>query len=525
MTIKKKTSPSKTLDGKNLSISEFCFLVSQANAKIAIAPSALKKVSQGRKVVEEMLKSENVYYGINTGFGRLSDVTIPKSKIAELQINLLRSHAVGVGNLLNAHEVRGMLLLRIQSLALGHSGVRPEVIQTLVQGFNRGLVPCVPEQGSCGASGDLAPLAHLAMAFIGEGEAYVWRGKNLTAPTTAAKALRNISVPPLELSAKEGLALINGTQTMTSLGALAVHRLRNLTKSADIIAAMSLEVLKGSKRPFHPKVSEVRPHPGQKEVSENFLQILKKSEILESHKNCRKLQDAYSLRCIPQVHGACRDTLAHAAGVIEIEMNSVTDNPLIFPELGEDECVISGGNFHGQPVAQVLDFLAVSATDLSSIAERRIERMLNPDLSELPAFFAHEGGVHSGYMMLQVTAASLVSESKSLCFPASADSIPTSANKEDHVSMGTTAARKLRQVIQNLESVLAIELMCAARGLEYHRPLTSSAAIEAVYAAFRKHVPTFKEDRYFAPDIREAKNFIGRGQVVALAEAEVGALK
>ena len=515
-----------TLNGTDLKIKDFMEVISNPNRKIQISSRAKVRVRRSRKVVEEILQSDRTAYGINTGFGRLADVRIAPDKIDQLQENLLLSHSVGVGPEFSPEEVRAIFLLRIQSLLQGHSGVREQVVDFLTQAFNSGFIPVVYEQGSCGASGDLAPLSHLALAMIGKGEARLKQGngKNISPIMASSLALKKIDLTPLKLSAKEGLALINGTQVMTALGAMACSQMQKLIRSADIIGAMTLEALKGSQAPFHPRLQEVRPHPGQKKTAQNLLKILKKSEIMVSHKDCGKVQDAYSLRCMPQVHGACRDTLEHCERVIECEMNSVTDNPLIFPDLTAGKRVISGGNFHGQPVAQVLDFLAISTADLSSISERRIERLLNPDLSELPAFLAHESGLHSGFMMAQVTAASLVSESKTLSFPACVDSIPTSGNREDHVSMGTTSGRKLRSIIQNLEHVLAIELLCACKALEYQRPMHSGPGVEAGYKALRKIVDTLGEDRVLYKDIQKAREFISNGDLLNSVQIKIGAL-
>lgn len=501
------------LRGTDLDCEQLLQFATDGSARLQIDAASMNRVRRGRETVEKILKSGRKVYGINTGFGRLAEFSIGRDQIDELQENLLISHAVGVGAVFSPVEVRAIWLLRVQGLLHGHSGVRVELVEALTAAINKGLIPEIPEQGSCGASGDLAPLAHLMLPVLGKGRARIRQGKKMSEPMSGAQALKRLKLKPVRLAAKEGLAVINGTQVMTALGALSCARLQNLLRCADLIGALSLEALMGSRAAFHPSIHRVRPHPGQKIVAQNLWKILEGSAILESHRDCDRVQDAYSLRCMPQVHGACRDALAHTRSVVEREMNSVTDNPLIFTENPEDFQVISGGNFHGQPVAQVLDFLAIGATDLASISERRIERLLNPDLSELPPFLAHSGGLHSGFMMLQVTAASLVSESKSKCFPASADSIPTSANKEDHVSMGTTSARKLREVVSNLEHVLAIELLCAAKAFEFRRPLQSTAGVEAVYAALRTRVKTLEQDREMQDDLAAARALIVSGEL------------
>jgi histidine ammonia-lyase len=460
-------------------------------------------------------------YGVNTGFGAMSETRISSSDVRELQQNLVRSHSTGVGPDLAAAEVRGIMLLRAQVLALGHSGVRPELVDVLVAMLNANVHPRIPSQGSVGASGDLAPLAHLALTMIGEGEARLGEG----AARPSAAVLREAGVKPVVLEAKEGLALINGTQYMTSLGTLALLDAERLAVAADIAGAMSLEALKGSSRPFDDRLHAARPHPGQKTVAQNLRRLLAESEIAESHKDCGKVQDAYSLRCMPQVHGATRDALAWARSVLEREVNSVTDNPSVFVDRGETE-ILSGGNFHGQPIALALDLAAMAAAELANISERRVEQLVNPALSTgLTPFLAPPGpksGLHSGFMIAQVTSASLVSENKVLCHPASVDSIPSSAGKEDHVSMGSVSAKKLREVVRNVRACLAIELMTAAAGLDQRKPLRASRAVEAALAKVREHVAPMAGDRPLYGDIEAVATLMANDELHAAVARVVG---
>ncbi len=461
-------------------------------------------------------------YGVNTGFGALSETRISASDIRALQRNLVRSHSTGVGPRLSAPEVRGMILLRAQVLALGHSGVRSILVDTLLAMLNKGLHPRIPAQGSVGASGDLAPLAHLALAMIGEGEAEI-EGRVLP----GAEALRIAGIAPVVLEAKEGLALINGTQYMASLGTLAILEGERLCRAADVAGAMSLEALKGSSRPFDARLQAARPHPGQAVVAGNMRALLADSEIAESHRDCGKVQDAYSLRCMPQVHGATRDALAWVRRVHEIEINSVTDNPSVFlePGPGAKADLISGGNFHGQPLAIALDLAAIAVAELANISERRVEQLVNPALSTgLTPFLAAGSGLHSGFMIAQVASASLVSENKVLCHPASVDSIPSSAGKEDHVSMGSVGARKLLQVVANVRNSLAIEIMTAAAGVDQRKPLRPSRGVEAAQSAVRAKVAPMTEDRPLYQDIAEVAELVTSGALVRAVEQVVGAL-
>ena len=480
--------------------------VARHGRRVVLGPRALAAMRDSRDVVERITREGTVVYGVTTGFGKFADRVIPPEAVETLQRNLIMSHSVGVGEPLADDVVRAMLLLRITALARGYSGIRPKTVQALVDMLNAGLVPVVPAKGSVGASGDLAPLAHLSLVLMGDGECW-WEGSQVS----GAKALRRAGLEPVRLTAKEGLALINGTQLMTALGALLVADAENVLDVADIAGALSLEAVRGTNRAFDERIQEARPHPGQIQAGAHLRSLTAGSEIMISHRHDpHRVQDPYSLRCMPQVHGASRDALAYVRRVVEIEMNAATDNPLIFAEDGD---VISGGNFHGQPVALALDFAAIALAEIASISERRIEAMLDPNFSELPPFLTMHGGVDSGFMVSQYTAAALVSENKILAHPASVDSIPTSANQEDHVSMGATAALKARDVVRNVETVLAIELLCAAEGIDYRRPLRSSAPLESVHALIRSRVPHLDTDRALYPDIEWATARVRDGSI------------
>lgn len=491
-------------------------LVVREGAPVSLAPEAKKRIEQGRTFVEELVREGAPIYGVNTGFGRMAQVRIPNSDLKLLQRNLLLSHAIGVGEPFPPEVVRGMLLLRAASLALGYSGVRPVVVERLLEFLNLGIHPVVPSQGSVGASGDLAPLSHMCLPLIGEGEVE-YRGQS----GSASEVLKQARLEPLELEAKEGLALINGTQAMASLLALLVIDSETLLKSADLAAAMSVEALKGSHRPFDDAVARLRPHPGAIQASGNMRQLLLDSEIQRSHLDCDKVQDPYSLRAVPQVHGASRDAIAHVRDIILREMQSVTDNPLV---LWDQARVVSAGNFHGQPLALAADYAGIALSEIASISERRIEQMLNPSLSGLPAFLAEGSGLNSGLMISQYTAAALVSENKVLAHPASVDSIPTSANQEDHVSMGTIACRKARAIFENALWVLAIELASAAQALDFHAPLRPGKGVEAAYHRIRQVVPHLDRDRYLKPELSRLRELIRSGEVVQVAEDAVGKL-
>jgi histidine ammonia-lyase len=500
---------------KGLSLEEFGQVVRQG-APVRLADAARERTDHCRAFVEELVALGEPVYGLNTGFGRLSSVRVESKDLRLLQRNLLLSHAIGVGAPFPGEVVRGMLLLRAQSLALGYSGVRALVVDYLLQFLNRGICPLVPSQGSVGASGDLAPLSHMCLPLLGEGEVE-YRGQ--TRP--AGAVLQEVGLEPLELEAKEGLALINGTQAMTSLLALLLLDCDTLLKTADIALAMSVEALKGSHRPFEEAVAQLRPHPGMAAASANLRRLLQNSEIMPSHADCDRVQDAYSLRAAPQVHGASRDAIAHVREIALREMQSVTDNPLVFPH---EKRTISAGNFHGQPLALGADYAGIAIAELASISERRIEQMLNPALSGLPAFLAVGSGLNSGLMISQYTAAALVSENKVLAHPASVDSIPTSANQEDHVSMGTISCRKARAIFENALWVLAIELASAAQALDFHAPLRPGRGVEAVWRRIRQEVPHLDRDRYLKPELLRICELIRSGELVWVAEQAVGSL-
>jgi histidine ammonia-lyase len=463
-------------------------------------------------LIEKILADGQTAYGVNTGFGKLSDVRIPDGSLAQLQANLVRSHSGGVGQPMSEGESRAMLLLRANVLAKGFSGCRPVLVELLVALLNAGVHPVIPEKGSVGASGDLAPLAHLALVVIGEGEAF-YKGERMA----GGEALKRAGLQPIVLAAKEGLALLNGTQAMTAVGGLAVARGLRVARLADLAGAMSLEALMGTPAAFDPRIHLARPHAGQIAVADHLLRLLANSEIREAHReHDTRVQDAYCLRCMPQVHGAVRGALDHVAGVLEIESGSATDNPLVFPEdsLGTKTggAVISGGNFHGAPLAYAFDYAAIVLTDLAGITERRIDRLLNVDINEgLPAFLSPDPGLSSGFMIAQIVAAALINECQVLAHPSSASSIPTDGGKEDHVSMGMTGALKLRQIVENAERIVAIELMCAAQGLEFRRPLKASTEVERAYAAVRAVVPRLEQDRVLAHEIEALASAVRSG--------------
>lgn len=487
----------------------------QKRRAVLLSPDARAVVDRARAVVDEIVSSGKVAYAITTGVGKLSDVRIAPDQIRDLQVNLVRSHAVGVGEPLSVAETRAMMLLRANSLAKGNSGVRSIVIDTLCEALNRGVTPVIPSQGSVGASGDLAPLGHLALALIGEGECFDEKGNR----SPSSEVLKRAQVKPLALESKESISLINGTQAMLAVGTLALLAAETLIDSADVLGGLSCDALKGTDVAFDERIHNVRPHRGQMKTAANLRRMLEGSQIRESHRQCGRVQDAYSLRCIPQVHGAVRDTLAHCRGVFETETNSAVDNPLVFlaDAKGSTGDVISGGNFHGEPLAFALDFLAIALSALAGISERRIERLVNPALSEgLPAFLAPGAGLNSGFMLPQVTAASLVSENKVLAHPASVDSITTSGNKEDYVSMGMTAALKLKRVVQNTCNVLAIEAMAVAQALDFLAPLKTSKRGQAAHVAIRSVCATMDKDRAMYADLARIANLIANGR---LAEA------
>jgi histidine ammonia-lyase len=472
--------------------------VAAATLEVALAPGSKGRMLASRAVVDRAAAGDAAAYGINTGFGKLAEVRVAPDQLAALQQNLVRSHCCGVGEPLSEPEVRGMLLLRANVLAKGASGVRTEVVELLVAMLTRRIHPVVPSRGSVGASGDLAPLAHLALALIGEGEVFV-HGERMP----AAKALAAAGLSPLRLQAKEGLALLNGTQAMASVGGLSLARAQRVVRLFDLAGAMSLEGLMGTPAAFDARIHAARPHAGQIAAAAHLRILMEQSEIRESHRlNDPRVQDAYCLRCMPQVHGAVRGVLDHATAVIETETGAATDNPLIFATDGDAGDILSGGNFHGAPLAFALDYAAIGLADLVSISERRIDRLINPDINEgLPPFLSDHPGLSSGFMIAHVTAAALLNEAKMLAHPASVDSVPTSGGKEDHVSMGMTAALKLRQVVENAEMVLGIELMTAAQALEFRLPLKAALKVEAARARVREFVAPLREDRVLAGDI------------------------
>lgn len=515
------------LDGHRLTLAQVEAAACEGTP-VRVHEDAMTRVRHSRALLERLLRDGVPVYGVTTGFGRLADVAVDRSERRDLQRNLVRSHAAGVGRRLSEEEVRAILVLRANALIRGHSGVRPVVVERLVEMLNRGVQPVVPEIGSVGASGDLAPLAHVALAMIGEGRAVGPDGRE----ADAAEVLAQAGIPPLELAEKEGVALVNGTQATTALGALALRRFARALDAADLAGAASLEGLKGTPDAFRPEVQAVRPHPGQAASAARLWAFLQDSQIRESHReNDPRVQDAYSLRCMPQVHGAAREALEYASRIVATEANSTTDNPLVLPGVRTGApptatgasptatgtsptatgAVLSGGNFHAQVVAQCLDLAAIAAADVASISERRTDRLLNPDLSGLPAFLTPRPGVSSGFMIAQVAAADALSEMRVLATPASVDSVPTSASREDHVSMGMASARKFRRSVALLETVLAVELLCAAQAVEHHRPLRAGRGVEAVVTAVRRQVPPLDDDRPLASEIAAVAETLRKG--------------
>lgn len=498
--------------------------VAYNKAHVQLADSSRQKMQNSRDYINGRIANGDVMYGVNTGFGAFSDVSISKEKIEKLQVNLIRSHCAGVGDPFTREETRAIMFLRANALARGHSGIRVEVVETILQFLNKDVLPYIPQQGSVGASGDLAPLSHLALALMGEG--WVWsdpdaQGVGYRIPTQ--QVLNQKDIAPLRLQAKEGLSLINGCQVMTAVGLLNAVEARRLVWMVDLAGAMSLEALRGTRSAFDPLIPATRPHVGEAKTARNLLKLLgKTSEIAESHTDCGRVQDAYSLRCIPAVHGAAKDTLRRSVETLEIEANSSTDNPLVFVEEGK---ILSCGNFHGEPVAFALDYLGIAMSAMASISECRIEKLINPVFSQLPAFLAPDGGLNSGMMIVQVSAASLVSENKILSHPASVDSIPTSADKEDHVSMGTIAARKLGQIVKNAENITSMEMLCASQALGLLQPMQSSAGVLAAYSLIRQHVPFAHEDRVFSEDIQQIKHLIRDNSIVQSIIEAVGELE
>lgn len=493
------------LDGQSLSLAQIA-AVARGDERVALAAGVRARLEKSRRVVEEIIAEDRPVYGVNTGFGKLSDIHIDRSKLRELQLNLVRSHSCGLGNPLSIAEARAMLLLRANVLALGYSGCRLLLVDTLVAMLERGVTPVIPEKGSVGASGDLAPLAHLALTVIGEGESF-YQDKRMP----SAEALRLSEIEPVQLEAKEGIALLNGTQAMAAVGGLALHRGQRIAELADVAGAMTLEALRGTPVAFDERIHAARPHAGQIAVAQHLRELMHDSEIRDSHlRNDPRVQDAYSLRCMPQVHGAVRGALSHAREIVETETGSATDNPLVFADTGE---VLSGGNFHGAPLALGFDYAAMAMTDLMSISERRIDHLVNPVANEdLPPFLTSTPGAASGFMMLQIVAASLLNEAKVLAHPASIDNVPTDGGKEDHVSMGMTAATKLRSIVDLAEKVAAIELITAAEALEYRKPLQPGRGVKQAYEIVRKQVPRLTQDRAMSTEIELIAKLIRGGE-------------
>lgn len=503
------------LDGSSLTV-EDVVKVARDCVQVSLSEQGKQQIIASRAIVDKVLEEEKSVYGISTGFGEFSKVFISKDKREQLQRNLILSHATGVGEHFSEDVVRAIILLRANSLTKGYSGIRLKTVETLIEMLNKRVYPAVPCKGSVGSSGDLAPLSHVMLVLLGEGEAYV-NGKLVS----GKEAMAHAGIEPVAIGGKEGLALINGTQVMTAVGCLVWHDAADLFKTADIAASMSLEALKGTRSAFDIRIGQLRPHPGQIRTSENILRITENSEIIASHKNCTKVQDAYSLRCIPQVHGASKEALRRAYEALIIEINSVTDNPIIML----DGLIVSGGNFHGQPMALIFDYLKLAIAEIGNISERRVNRLVDPHLSDLPAFLTNDPGVNSGLMIAQYTAAALVSENKVLVHPASADSIPTSANQEDHVSMGTIAARQAREILENVRNVLSIEFLSAAQGINFLKPLTPAKGTAAAFDTIRSVVPFIEEDRVPAPDIKKIYELIAAGKITAAVEKAVGELK
>ena len=504
------------LDGSSLSLDDLRGLARGERLEVQIAPAAQARIAAARALVEEHVRKGDAVYGLTTGFGKLKNVAIAAPDLEKLQENLVLSHCCGVGEPMPSAEVRIAQVLRLNGLARGHSGVTVDLVDRLARLFNKEFVPVVPRKGSVGASGDLAPLAHMAAAYMGHGEAWA-AGKR----QDAREALKAAGEEPVVLRAKEGLALINGTEIIKAVGVAAWFAAENLSKAADAIAALAIEALLGSAKPFDERLAALKGQPGHARAAANVRACLSGSQVLASHENCDRVQDPYSLRCVPQVHGAFKEALAHAKAVLERELNAVTDNPIVFAETRE---VVSAGQFHGQPLAIPLDYLAIALATLANVSERRTEQLVNPDLSHLPAFLTPEPGLNSGLMIAQVAAAALASENKVLAHPASVDTIPTSANQEDHVSMGVTAARKCTEIAANTETVLALEWLCAAQAREFHKDLRAGKGAEAAYACLRTKVKPLGRDRFLKDDIEGARELLQTGALVAAVESAAGAL-
>lgn len=503
------------LDGNNLNLEDFIKVV-RHGYKVTLADDAIARIKESREIVDKFVEEEKVVYGITTGFGKFSDINISKEETKTLQRNLIISHACGVGDSLSEEEVRGVMLLRANALAKGYSGIRLSTLNTLITMLNKGVHPVIPEKGSLGASGDLAPLSHMVLVMLGEGEAY-YNGEKIP----GKEAMDRAGIEIVELTSKEGLALINGTQVMTSIGAITLYDAMELSKISDIVASLTIEALNGVVDAYDERVHKVRPHMGQINTAENLRALLEDSEMTSRQGEIR-VQDAYTLRCIPQIHGASKDALKYIEEKVNIEMNSVTDNPLIFADTRE---VISGGNFHGQPMALTFDFLGIALAELANVSERRLERLVNPALSGLPGFLTENGGLNSGFMIVQYSAASLVSENKILAHPASVDSIPSSANQEDHVSMGTIGARKAREILDNTRKVLAMELLVACQGIDLNGKKKLGKGTDIVYNIVRKKISKINEDRVMYKEMEKAEEILISSKIIDRLEEEDIVLK
>jgi histidine ammonia-lyase len=511
------------IDGNSLSLSIIDDFINN-NLEVGLTKTAEKNIIKARKLIDEWVNNDKVIYGVTTGFGEFANVKISKDKIEELQRNLIVSHSTGVGELLPPFIIKTMMLLRVNALAKGNSGIRLETLKFLIELINNNIIPAIPSQGSVGSSGDLAPLAHLVLALLGKGKVQVFNSvtsetTNFTKLVSASSALKKFNLLPIKLKAKEGLALINGTQMMTAFAAFICNKAKELTKLSDISGALSHEALRGTDKAYDLRLHNLRPYSGQIKTARNMLSLIKESEIRKSHlENDTRVQDSYSLRCIPQIHGASKDTVEYVSSIVEIELNSVTDNPLIFPD---EKDYIEGGNFHGQPIALVMDFMAIALSELANVSERRIERLVNGQLSNLPRFLTKKGGLNSGMMIAQYTAASLVSENKTLAHPASVDSIPTSANQEDHNSMGSIASRKCYQILQNVQTVIAIELMVASQGIEFLKPLKCGIGTSTAYYRIREVVKPLEHDRELHLDIQKVLKIVKDNSLLNHVEKKV----
>lgn len=505
------------LDGESLNLIQIEKFLTSEDVEVSIKKESLDKMYKSFDYVKEIVEAGKPVYGINTGFGALSNKNISKNDLGKLQYNLIRSHCTGVGKPLSMNLVRVIMLIRANCLCRGFSGINPEIVQLFCDVINKKITPVVPEKGSVGASGDLAPLSHIALALIGEGQVY-FEGKEVQ----SSFALEQAGLKPATLGPKDGLSLINGTAVMAGLQAFATISTKNIAKTADIISMLTLDGVQGTTKAHHKLITALKPHIGQINVVNNLEKIIKDSDIAKSHDDCNKVQDPYSLRCIPQVHGAIRQTIKHSDDVLSIELNSVTDNPLVFPE---DKVVLSGGNFHGEALALSMDYLAMGVSELANISERRVEKMMNPTFSYLPAFLIESSGLNSGLMIAHVTSAALASENKYLCHPASVDSIPTSTDKEDHVSMGVTSGLKLLKVLENTTYCLAIEAICSCQAIDFQRPKETSPALKEVYGLIRKSVPIITEDRVFNKDIERVKDLINNNEIINACEKITGELE